>query len=139
MSKVDELIEALMEEYFDEDNTCERYKIFEKVENAMKEARAVTCEQIENLEEFRSYYAEDSEGDLLVLMSKAVSDAAGTNVLLTRSLKMYELGMIGHIDSLDMVELIMIFEEILNVDITTDDGGTPDPNMTIGEILDLRK
>lgn len=143
MSRVDELIEALMEEYFDEDNTCERYKIFDKVEKAMKEARAVTREQIEHLEDFRAEYnkaeyVEDEEEILLKRMSKAVSDAAGTTVLISRSLTMHELGRIGLIDSLDMVELVMLFEEILGVDVDTD-GGIPDPDMTIGDILDLRK
>ena len=139
MQKVNELIEAIMEIYFEEENTCERYKIFEAVEKAMKEARAVTSEQIENLDNFRTEYNKvDDEDILLDRMSKVVSDASGTTVLLTRSLKMYELGMIGHIDSLDMVELIMNFEEILDIDIDTDDG-SPDPNMTIGDILDLRK
>lgn len=138
MSRVDELIEALMEEYFDEENTCERYKIFEKVEKAMKEARAVTCEQIENLEEFRSQFTVAVEDAKVLSQMSDVIRTAGMldQVFLTRETTFQEISEMGCIDSLDMVEITMTFEEILNVEIG---GEPPEPETTIGDILDLRK
>lgn len=138
MSRVDELIEALMEEYFDEDNTCERYKIFEKVEKAMKEAREVTGEQIENLEKFRSQYTSIEEDEKVLSKMSDVICKAGMldHVFLTRETTFQEISEMGCIDSLDMIEITMNFEEILNVEIG---GELAEPETTIGEILDLRK
>lgn len=138
MQSVNELIEALMEIYFDEENTAERYKIFAEVEKAMNEARAVTVEQIENLEEFRAQFPSIEEKDAKVLakMSVAVAEAALLDeVLLTRETTIQDISEMGDIDSLDMVELTMMFEEILNIDI---EQAPPEPETTIGDLLDMR-
>lgn len=138
MQSVNELIEALMEIYFDEENTAERYKIFAQVEKAMNEARAVTVEQIENLEEFRAQFPSIEEKDAKVLakMSVAVAEAALLDeVLLTRETTIQDISEMGDIDSLDMVELTMMFEEILNIDI---EQAPPEPETTIGDLLDMR-
>lgn len=138
MQSVNDLIEALMEIYFDEENTAERYKIFAQVEKAMNEARAVTVEQIENLEEFRAQFPSIEEKDAKVLakMSVAVADAALLDeVLLTRETTIQDISEMGDIDSLDMVELTMMFEEILNIDI---EQAPPEPETTIGDLLDMR-
>lgn len=138
MQSVNDLIEALMEIYFDEENTAERYKIFAEVEKAMNEARAVTVEQIENLEEFRAQFPSIEEKDAKVLakMSVAVAEAALLDeVLLTRETTIQDISEMGDIDSLDMVELTMMFEEILNIDI---EQAPPEPETTIGDLLDMR-
>lgn len=138
MQSVNDLIEALIEIYFDEENTAERYKIFAQVEKAMNEARAVTVEQIENLEEFRAQFPSIEEKDAKVLakMSVAVADAALLDeVLLTRETTIQDISEMGDIDSLDMVELTMMFEEILNIDI---EQAPPEPETTIGDLLDMR-
>lgn len=138
MQSVNELIEALMEIYFDEENTAERYKIFAQVEKAMNEARAVTVEQIENLEEFRAQFPSTEEKDAKVLtkMSVAVAEAALLDeVILTRETTFQDISEMGDIDSLDMVELTMMFEEILNIDI---EQAPPPPETTIGDLLDMR-
>lgn len=125
MSRVDDLIEALMEEYFEEDSTAERYKIFEKVEKAMCDARAVTKHQIDNAEYIK-------EGDLLKKMSEVVSNANGNTVYLSRTATLKSILDLGQIDSLDIVEIVMEFEMILNIDITYEDN----PDITIGELID---
>lgn len=138
MQSVNDLIEALMEIYFDEENTAERYKIFAEVEKAMNEARAVTVEQIENLEEFRAQFPSIEEKDAKVLakMSVAVAEAALLDeVILTRETTIQDISEMGDIDSLDMVELTMMFEEILNIDI---EQAPPEPETTIGDLLDMR-
>ena len=138
MQGVNELIEALMEIYFDEENTAERYKIFAQVENAMNEARAVTVEQIENLEEFRSQFPsiELKDAKVLAKMSVAVAESALLDeVILTRETTIQDISEMGDIDSLDMVELTMMFEEILNIDI---EHAPPEPETTIGDLLDMR-
>ena len=132
MPSVNDLIEALMEVYFEEEDTTQRYAIFEKVEKAIRDARAVTAEQIALVED------RSSEDILLEKMSKIVSNNSGVKVHLTPSITFYEISQIGTLDSLDMVEIVMNFEEILDVDIESD-GGTPDPDMTIRDVLNLRK
>jgi|SRR6478609_2643920 len=140
MQSVNDLIEALMEIYFDEENTAERYKIFAEVEKAMNEARAVTVEQIENLEEFRAQFSfpsiEEKDAKVLAKMSVAVAEAALLDeVILTRETTIQDISEMGDIDSLDMVELTMMFEEILNIDI---EQAPPEPETTIGDLLDMR-
>lgn len=137
MQRVNDLIEELMEIYFDEENTAERYKIFAEVEKAMNEARAVTVEQIENLEEFRAQFQSIEEKDAKVLaeMSKVVATAAMVDeVFLTRETTIGEISQIGDIDSLDMVEIVMTFEGILNIEIDAD----VSHEASIGDFLDQR-
>lgn len=55
MSKVNELIEALSDIYFGEENTSERYKILSEIENAVKEMRSITVQQIDSLDRLRNH------------------------------------------------------------------------------------
>lgn len=138
MQNLNEIIDALKNLYFNEDNTDSRYKILEEVENAIAEVRLVTVEQNKNLTEFRTKFPtmDAPDAKVLVQMSDVVAKAGMLDeVFLTRETTVGDIAEMGCIDSLDMVEIIMLFEEILNIDIT---GEPVEPETTIGSLLDKR-
>ncbi|AZU98125.1 hypothetical protein SEPL_244 [Salmonella phage SE_PL] len=142
MQRVNELIEAIMEIYFEEVDTVKRYMILSELEKSIKEARSVTIEQIESLEHFRDIVDNKVPLEMpqlpddyfLEKMSEVVSKVGGNRVLLSKTFKIGDLTELENIDSLDVVEIILEFEEILGIDIDLE----IDDDTTLGDLLNLR-
>lgn len=140
MPSLNEIIDLLMEHYFSTKDTAERYAILHKVEEASKYMKQITVNEIANAEiaskapMVAPQPPPTPEEYYLDKMSEVVSTASGNKIYLTRNFTIYNISELENIDSLDMVEITLEFEEILGVEISLEEH----PDTTLGEILDRR-
>jgi|AGFT01.1.fsa_nt_gi hypothetical protein len=140
MPSLNEIIDLLMEHYFGTEDTAERYAILHKVQEATQYMKQITVNEITNAEiaskapMVAPQPPPTPEEYYLEKMSEVVSNAHGSKIYLTRSFTIHDITELENIDSLDMAEIIITFEEIIGVDISLEEH----PDTTLGEILDRK-
>lgn len=135
MSNVDNLIEAVRGEYFAEQNTCERYKLLDKLQTLIDDIRWVTTEQIKSEEAYLAKFPDATDVSILAELSMYVSEASGLEVFVTRDTVVGELKGIGNINTSKFVQLCVMIEVVLQRNV---DGMIP-MEATLGELIDSCK